>query len=148
MNKQGYTTSFQVAQSPEHVFEAINNVRAWWQGDIEGVTDQLGSQFTYRFKDYHRSTHEITQLVPGKRVVWRTIDASINFVKDKSEWNGSEIVFEIARKGDQTELRFTHVGLVPNIECYGGCSGAWDAYINEGLRDLIAKGDGASNPAG
>ena len=25
-----YTTSFVVDQAPNHVFEAINNVRGWW----------------------------------------------------------------------------------------------------------------------
>jgi hypothetical protein len=140
MRKQGYTTSFTVDPSPEEVFNAINNVRAWWSGDIEGRTDRLGDEFTYRYQDFHRSTHKITELTPGKRVVWHTVDASINFVRDKSEWNGTDIVFEIARKGDKTEIRFTHLGLVPTIECYDGCSGAWGAYINESLRSLIMNG--------
>jgi hypothetical protein len=131
MKTQGYTTSFTVDQSPEDVFKAINNVRAWWLGDIEGRTDRLGDEFTYRYQDLHRSTHKITEFAPGKKVVWRTVDASINFVKDKTEWNGTDIVFDIARKGDKTELRFTHLGLVPTIEYYGGCSGAWGSYINE-----------------
>jgi hypothetical protein len=80
--------------------------------------------------------------VPGKKVVWRTLDSQINFVKDTTEWNGTEVVFEITRKDDKTELRFTHVGLVPTIECYGGCSGAWGFYINDSLRDLITTGKG------
>lgn len=147
MTKQGYTTSFAVDQSPDEVFEAVNNVRAWWTGDIDGCTDQLGAEFTYRYKNFHRSSHKITELAPGKKVVWRTTAAEINFVKDKTEWNGTEIVFEIARKGDKTELRFTHVGLVPAIECYGGCSGAWDSYINESLRGLITKGKGRGENA-
>jgi activator of Hsp90 ATPase-like protein len=138
MEKAGYSTSFTVDQSPDEVFAAINNVRAWWLGEIEGITDQLGAEFTYRYQNFHRSAHKITELTPGKRVVWRTTDASINFVKDRSEWNGTEIVFDIARKGDKTELRFTHVGLVPTIECYGGCSGAWESLIGEDLRGLIA----------
>ena len=74
-------------------------------------------------------------------------DASINFVKDKTEWNGTDIIFEITRKGGKTELRFTHVGLVPTIECYGGCSGAWGSYINESLRNLITKGEGRRTKA-
>jgi hypothetical protein len=143
----GYTTTFTVDQSPDEVFKAINNVRAWWSGDLEGDTNKLGAVFTYRFKEFHRSTHKITEFVPGKKVVWHTTDASINFVKDKTEWNGTDIVFDIATKGDKTELRFSHIGLVPAIECYGGCSGAWGSYINESLRDLITEGKGQRSRA-
>ena len=88
---------------------------------------------------------KITELVPGKKVVWHVVDSHINFVKDKTEWNGTDVVFEIARKGDRTELRFTHVGLVPAIECYGGCSGAWGFYVNDSLRSLITTGKGQPN---
>ena len=49
-------------------------------------------------------------------------------------------------KGDKTEFRFTHVGLVPAIECYGDCSGAWGFYINDSLRSLITTGKGQPNP--
>jgi hypothetical protein len=78
--------------------------------------------------------------------VWHVTDAKLNFVKDKTEWNGTEIVFEITRKRGKTELRFTHVGLVPTVECYGGCSGAWGYYVNDSLRSLIATGKGQPNP--
>ena len=37
-----------------------------------------------------------------------------NFVKDKSEWKDTDILFDIAKKGDKTEVRFTHVGLSPH----------------------------------
>jgi hypothetical protein len=140
MSTKNYTVSLVVDQSATEVFNAINDVRAWWTGEITGVTDQLGGEFSYAYKTYHRSTHRITELTPGRRVVWHTTDASINFVVDKSEWNGTDIVFEIARRGKQTALRFTHIGLVPTIECYGGCSGAWQSLITEGLYNLITQG--------
>jgi Activator of Hsp90 ATPase homolog 1-like protein len=145
MKAKGFTTSIAVDQSPEEVFDAVNNVRGWWSGEIEGSTDNLGAEFTYRYKGVHRSTQQITELVPGKKVVWHVSEARLNFVKDKTEWNGTDIVFEIARKGDKTELRFTHVGLVPAFECYGGCSGAWGFYINDSLRSLITTGKGDPN---
>src|SRR5512143_1008321 len=107
MTTQNYTTTFTVDQTPEEVFDAINNVRGWWSGEIEGDTDKLGAEFTYRYQDVHRSTHKITELVPGKKVVWHTTDSRINFVQDKNEWNGTDVVFEITKKGDKTELRFT-----------------------------------------
>jgi hypothetical protein len=68
-----------------------------------------------------------------------------NFVKDQSEWNDTDIVFGIAKKGNKTEVRFTYVGLGPAYECYAVCSDAWSAYINGSLRDFITKGKGRPN---
>jgi hypothetical protein len=123
MLEDGFTTSFTVEKTPEEVFTSINNVPGWWSGQIDGDTDKLGGEFTYRYKNMHKSTQRITEFVPGKKVVWHVTDAELTFVKDKSEWIGTNIVFDIARKDEKTELRFTHVGLVPAFECYGGCSG-------------------------
>jgi hypothetical protein len=69
MKTNGYTTSFTIDRSPEEVFDAINNVRGWWSGEIKGGTDTLGAEFTYRYKDVHDTTQRITEWVPGKRVV-------------------------------------------------------------------------------
>ncbi len=145
MTQQDFSTTILVDQTPEEVFDAINNVRGWWSGEVDGSTDKLGAEFTYRYKDIHRSTQKITEFVPGKKVVWHIVDSNLNFVANKTEWNGTDVVFEISRKGDKTELRFTHVGLNPAFQCYGGCSGAWGSYINESLRNLITKGKGQPN---
>ena len=142
MKTTDYSTSFTVDQSPEEIFDAINNVRGWWSEEIDGDTDRHGAEFRFHHKDLHRSTQKISEFVPGKRIVWHVVDGQINFVNDPTEWDGTHIVFDIARKGDKTELRFTHAGLVPTIECYGGCSGAWGFYVSEGLRSLIAAGKG------
>jgi len=140
MKKDGFTTSFTVDQTPNEVFTAINNVRGWWSGEIDGDADRPGAEFTYRYKDMHRSTQQVTEFVPGKKVVWHVTDAQLTFAKDKTEWIGTDIVFEIAKQGDKTELRFTHEGLVPAFECYGGCSGAWGALVEGNLRNLITTG--------
>ena len=144
METKYYTTSFKVDQSPEEVFDAINNVRGWWSEEIEGRTDELG-EFRYHYQEIHRCIINITELVPGRKVVWHVVDNHFNFVKDKSEWKDTDIVFEIAKRGDKTEVRFTHVGLVPAYECYGVCSDAWGTYINGSLRNLITKGKGQPN---
>jgi hypothetical protein len=124
MNHQDYTTTFTVEQSPREVFDAINNVRGWWSQQIDGDTDKLNAEFKYHYRDDHRSTLQITEFVPGKKVVWHVLDNCFNFTQDETEWKGTDVVFEIERKGDKTEVRFTHVGLVSEYECYNVCSNA------------------------
>src|SRR5262249_33835324 len=119
MRDKSLTISFTVDQPPEQVFAAINDVRGWWSGEIDGKTDQPGAQFEYRYKDFHRSVQKITEWVPGKKVVWHVVDSQLTSFEDANEWKGTDIVFDIARKGSKTEVRFTHVGLVPTFQCYG-----------------------------
>jgi hypothetical protein len=147
VSDQSYTATILVDQTPEEAFAAVNNVRGWWSGEIEGSTDELGAEFTYRYGDLHRSKQEITEFIPGKKVVWHVLDAEIGFVEDKNEWNGTDIVFEISERAGKTEVRFTHVGLVSEFECYDSCSNAWGGYITGSLKSLITTGTGNPNNA-
>src|SRR5262245_3547242 len=119
---QDFTMTLLVDATRDQVFAAINDVRGWWSEEIDGATDRLGAEFEFHYKDLHRSTHRITEMVRGERVVWQTVKSELGFVDDKREWDGTTIVFEVATRGKKTELRFTHVGLVPGIQCYGDCS--------------------------
>lgn len=147
MDESDFTISFTVNETPEAVFAAINDVRGWWSGDIEGETDSLGATFRYRYADIHFSQQTISELVPGRRVVWHVDDASLSFTSEPDEWVGTDLRFEILPEGAATEVRFTHVGLTSRLECYAGCSGAWRFYISESLRSLITTGVGMANPA-
>jgi len=142
MKSSDFSTTITVDQTPEEAFAAINNVRGWWSGEIEGSTDKPGAEFTYRYGDIHYSRQRITELIPGRKVVWIITDSNLSFVKDKTEWNGTEISFEISKKGKRTEIRFTHLGLVPEFECFDACSGAWTDYVKNSLKKLITSGGG------
>lgn len=139
---ENYTTSLTVDQTPEEVFAAINNVCGWWSGEIEGITDKLGEEWTYHYKDIHYSKHKITELTTGKKIVWHVLDSYLNFVEDKTEWIGTDITFDIFKVNEKTKVRFTHVGLAPQAECFGKCSDAWGFYINTSLKSFIMTGKG------
>ena len=94
----------------------------------------------------HFSKQAVVESIPGKRAVWRVLDSRLEFIQNKSEWNGTEMTFDIAKQGDKTELRFTYVGLVPDHECYEKCSGGWGSLITGNLRSLIARGNEQTAP--
>ncbi|MNS60481.1 hypothetical protein D3C72_934840 [compost metagenome] len=148
MGNQDFTTTLLVDQTPEEVFNAINNVRGWWSEEIEGNTNQVNDVFTYHYEDIHRCQIKLTEVIPYEKVVWLVIDNYFNFTKDKSEWTGTTISFEISKKNNQTQIRFTHLGLVPEYECYTICRDAWSNYIHNSLRSLIMTGKGQPNSTG
>jgi len=139
MKKQDFTTTILVDQTRKQAFDAINNVRGWWSGEIEGPTDELLKEFTYRYQEFHYSKHKLVEFIPDKKVVWLTTEGSINFVADKSEWNNTKIVFDISEKDGKTQIRFTHEGLTPQLECFDACSNAWTGYITDSLRRFISS---------
>ena len=145
LSGKDYTTTFSVDQPPEQAFKAINNPRQWWSDEIKGTTDRVGGVFKYHYEDVHRCKIKVAELIPGKRVAWEVLDNYFSFTKDKTEWVGTRIAFDIARKSGKTEVRFTHVGLVPEYECHDVCTDAWGSYIRGSLKKLIEKGEGHPN---
>jgi uncharacterized protein YndB with AHSA1/START domain len=148
MIDHAFTTSFAVDQTPAEAFDAITNVRGWWSEEIDGRTDQLGAEFTYRNEDVHRCRIRVTEAVPGRKVSWLVLDNHFNFTEDETEWTGTTISFDIAEKDGQTEVRFIHQGLVPAYECFEVCSTAWGFYVNSSLQSLIITGEGQPNGRG
>jgi uncharacterized protein YndB with AHSA1/START domain len=146
MSTTNFTTTFTVEQSPQEVFKAVTNPRGWWSEEIEGNTADLNGEFLYHYKDVHVTKMQLIEVVPGKKVVWEVKDNYFNFTKDKNEWKGNKVVFEITQDDGKTQLRFTQEGLVPAYECYDICRDAWTNYIKNSLYNLITTGKGKPNP--
>ena len=142
MAQSDFTTALIVDQSPKHVFEAINNVSAWWQGEIKGNSSNINDEFDYRMEDLHFSKQKVVELIPNKKIVWLITDSKLTFTKSKIEWTGTKVCFEISEVNNKTQVQFTHIGLVPTFECYGDCSNGWTQLIQKSLFSLITKGNG------
>jgi hypothetical protein len=146
MKTSDFSTTILVDQTPEEVFKAINNPRGWWSEEIEGSTNKLDDEFTYHYKDVHICKMKLTEMIRNRKVVWHVMNNYFNFTKDKSEWKDTQIIFEIAEKDGKTQLHFTHLGLVPEYECYDACRQGWTNYINHSLYNLVTTGKGQPNP--
>ena len=113
-----FTTTLLVDQTPEQAFKAITNVRGWWSEEIEGDTEKLNDEFTYHYEDVHYCQIKLIEVIPNQKVVWFVKYNYFKFTKDRSEWTGTKMSFEISEKGNKTEIRVTHLGLVPEFECF------------------------------
>ena len=148
MTTQNFTSAIAVDQTPKEAFDAINDVRRWWSEEIEGSTNKLNDVFDYHYEDVHRCKMKIIELIPGEKVVWLVLENYFKFTEDKTEWTGTKIVFDISPEAGKTGIRMTHVGLVPEYECYNICRDAWTNYIQNSLRNLITTGKGQPNATG
>ena len=80
--------------------------------------------------------------MPYEKVVWKVTDCNLDWIKNKKEWNGTEVVFKLLEGKKSTQIDFTHVGLVPGVECYKDCETGWTEHITVSLVNFINKGKG------
>jgi hypothetical protein len=136
-----YTTTIEVAASPQRAFEAINEVSGWW-GRITGTTSAVGDEFVYVVPGLHYSGFRVAALESGRLIEWTVTGSYLDFVDDHQEWNGSTVRFEIATSRDGVTVVFTHEGLTQDDECYDTCSNAWSMFVNGSLKAFIETGRG------
>jgi len=139
MNQQNYQSSIAAGFTPDEAFEGINRVNEWWAKNIEGSAEKLNDVFTVHFSNGTFVTFKVTESISGEKIAWLVTDCYLPWLKDKTEWNGTTVVFEISPLGDETQVTMTHVGLVPAIECYEGCEAGWNKYFKGSLFKLLTE---------
>lgn len=154
-NTEYLTATMSVTQTPDEVFAAITNVRGWWNENIIGNTAALHDEFVFTDDTDHAgetvsakkgirfSRFRLTEVVPGKRMVWHVVDAYLTFIEDRDEWTDTHVIFDITETPQGTTLHFTHEGLTAaKSECFEACSRGWDFYVTKSLPQLINNGTG------
>ncbi len=141
MTTENYSATYLVDSLPSEIFNSITNVREWWSGlyseEIKGSSIKLNDEFTFTAGGgAHYSKQKLIEVIPFKKIVWLVTDSKLSFLKKKDEWTGTKLSFEISKLDNKTQVRFTHIGLVPTIECYNSCSNAWSQYMKEFLSPL------------
>lgn len=134
MAGKNYQNKITSSKSPSEVYSFLLNPNNWWVGlygeTIEGKSLALNDAFVFRAGDgVHYSKQKLVEVVPNQKIVWQVTESELSFIDKKDEWTGTKISFELSEKDGKTEITFTHLGLMPQIECYDACSGAWNQYF-------------------
>ena len=141
MAKKNYHVTLKVNASAEEAMKRISQVNKWWAKKVKGKAEKLNDEFTVDFGETFVD-FQISELVPNKKVVWKVIDCNLHWIENKKEWNRNEVVFEIIPGRNSTKIDFTHIGLVPGVECYEDCEVGWNGHLMGSLVNLINEGKG------
>lgn len=118
------------------MYSTLLDVKQWWFGlfneTIKGKSSQIGDVFTFEAGGgMHYSKQELLEVVPNTSIMWLVTESKLSFLKEKDEWTGTQLRFDIISKGNKgCTVTFTHVGLKKDIECYESCSSAWSQYLH------------------
>jgi hypothetical protein len=146
MNDKSYSKTIEAKVSPSEAIKKICDVHAWWGKNFEGKSNNEGNVFTVRFKNGDMYKMKIAEVTADKKIVWDVIDAHQTWVKEPTEWIGTKIIWEIKENDDGSEIHFTHLGLVPELECYDNCKQGWDYLMLQSLLELLNTGKGMPQP--
>lgn len=142
MNTQHFNCSITANVTAEEAMDAISRLADWWKKDFIGSTKNLHDEFTVHFGETTFVTFKTTELVPGAKIVWTVTDCYLSWLNDKTEWTGTKVIFEVSSGNGETTIHFTHLGLVPEVECYDMCVKGWTQYIPGSLQKLLTEGVG------
>ncbi|MEU8900370.1 SRPBCC domain-containing protein [Nocardia sp. NPDC048505] len=158
-NTEHLTATMSIDRTPAEVMAAIADVRGWWNANIIGDTAAVGDEFVFTDDSKYPgetakekqgirfARFQITEVVPGARVVWQVVDSELTFIDDHSEWTDTTVVFDLGATDEGTTLQFTHIGLsAGESECFEECSRGWTFYITKSLPQLLTTGTGDPIP--
>jgi len=144
MENKNYNRTIMVNASLEEAMKKISQINLWWRKDFSGIADNLNDKFTVPFGELNGEIafvdFMISELVPNKKVTWKVLDCNLPWFKDKKEWNNTEVVFILSEENGKTTIDFTHIGLVPEVDCYEACEKGWDGHITRDLVKFMNEG--------
>jgi uncharacterized protein YndB with AHSA1/START domain len=138
---KNYHAAIAAKTTASKAFEKVNHVKEWWAKNFTGNSQKLNDVFTVRFGETF-VTFKLIEVVPDEKVVWLVTDSYLHWINNKKEWMNTKIVFEISDKNGSTKIDMTHVGLVPESECYNDCKKGWDGHIKQSLYKFVTVGKG------
>jgi len=142
MEQNNFTSSITAKISPAEAIKKISNVPDWWGITFSGKSEKQNDQFIVKMSGDSFFNFTVTELTPGKRVVWLVTDCNMPWYTDKKEWTNTKLVFDLTEDDGVTTVKFTHEGLTPNVECYKDCEPGWTHWIKTSLFSYLTTGKG------
>ena len=142
MENKNFNATITVDASASDAIKKISNIPEWWGITFTGSSEKLNDKFTVKMSGDSFFNFTVIELIPSKRVVWLVTDCNMPWYSDKKEWANTKLIFDITENNGVTELKFTHEGLTPEVECYKDCESGWTHWIKTSLLSYFTTGKG------
>ena len=146
MGNNDFNSTISAKISADEAIKKISNVPEWWGITFTGSCQKQGDKFTVKMTSDSFFNFTVTELIPGKRLVWLVTDCNMPWYSDKTEWTNTRLIFDLKENNGETALSFTHEGLTPNVECYKDCEQGWTHWIKTSLFSYLTTGKGVFRP--
>ena len=113
-----------IQSTPEKIYKAVTTeegIACWWSKK-NNAKPEAGSIYRIYFGPDYFKEIKITELVPGKKVVWEILNAH-------PEWLNTIIVFDISTGKNSAELRFRHSGWKDYTDMFAQCNHHWGIFL-------------------
>ncbi len=147
MEKQNFTSSTSAKISADEAIKKISNVPGWWGITFSGNSEKQNDQFIVKMGGDSFFNITVTELIPGKRLVWLVTDCHMPWYADKTEWTNTKMIFDLTENDGVTTVNFTHDGLTPDVDCYKDCVPGWTHWIKTSLFSYFTTGEGVFRPS-
>ena len=121
--------------TPEKVFEALSTIeglRHWWIVETTGDAKKGG------LIDFGFCEMKVVESEPKKFVHWKC-------TRGPDEWVGTEVIFQLKWKDEQTFVIFKHTNWKEPVEFMHHCSTKWAIFLLS-LRDWLERSEGRPYP--
>jgi hypothetical protein len=137
-----FNSSISAKISASDAIKKISNRTEWWGVTFAGKSQKQNDRFTVKMGADSFFDFAITELIPRRKVVWSVTDCYMPWYSNKKEWANTRIIFDLSENNGVTDLKFTHEGLTPDIDCYKDCERGWTHWIQISLFSYLTNGLG------
>jgi Activator of Hsp90 ATPase homolog 1-like protein len=138
---QDFQYSMSANVSAEDAYRKVARVCEWWNKKSTGTALRVGDTFKVDWGQAW-ADFKVVEAVPNKRVVWYVEDCHLPWLKNQTEWKDMKVVWDLAEQNGTTQIKMTHVGLTPEVECFKACEAGWNFHLGESLLKLLTEGHG------
>lgn len=142
MANKDFSCSITANISENEAVKKISNVPEWWGISFTGNAEKQNDKFVVKMGGDSFFNFTVSELIPGKRVVWLVTDCNMPWYTDKKEWANNKLIFDVNENNGVTEINFQHEGLTPEVECYKDCEPGWTHWIKTSLFSYLTTGKG------